>query len=110
MYHTQSETLRSYKRLPLELAGLLVLLVSSPMACAGSSRVQMYAPTRQVLAQIDDFGTLLLKAGLPPEELPGGTQVSADDARRLLRTFELYPETPQMNGPRLVSKALLREV
>jgi hypothetical protein len=70
----------------------------------------VYAPTRQVLAELDDFGTLLLKAGLPPEELPGGGEVSASEARRLLLTFELYPATPPMHGPRLVAKALLHEV
>ncbi|HEX5753719.1 MAG TPA: hypothetical protein VFZ09_46450 [Archangium sp.] len=65
---------------------------------------------RDVLADLDDFGALLLEAGLPPDMLPPGREVSPEEATRLRVAFGLYPPTSRTYGPRLVADMLLREV
>lgn len=95
--------------LPLPSALLAVLLLS-PVACASGPRPEVFRAMRESLAQLDDFGALLLEAGLPADTLPTGPEVTPGEATRLRVSFGLYPSTAHTYGPRLVADALLREV
>jgi hypothetical protein len=95
--------------LPLPSALLAVLLLC-PVACASSPRPEAFHAMREALAQLDDFGALLLEAGLPADTLPAGPELTPQEATRLRVSFGLYPSTSRTFGPRLVADALLREV
>jgi len=95
--------------LPLPSALLAVLLLS-PVACASGPRPEVFRAMREALAQLDDFGALLLEAGLPADTLPTGPELTPGEATRLRVSFGLYPSTAHTYGPRLVADALLREV
>jgi len=89
---------------------LLAVLLLCPAACASGPRPEVFRAMRDVLADLDDFGALLLEAGLPPDMLPPGREVSPEEATRLRVAFGLYPPTSRTYGPRLVADMLLREV
>ncbi|WNG19327.1 hypothetical protein [Cystobacter fuscus] len=89
---------------------MLAVLLLCPAACASGPRPEVFRATRDVLADLDDFGALLLDAGLPADTLPPGREVTPEDATRLRITFGLYSPTSRTYGPRLVADMLLREV
>jgi hypothetical protein len=87
-----------------------VLLASGPVACASPPPPSALAATRDALAGLDDFGALLLEAGLPVEAIPQGRSVSPVQAERLWRYFTILPYLPQHYAPRFVADELLRYV
>lgn len=91
-------------------SALLAALLLCPVACASSPRPEAFRAMREALAQLDDFGALLLEAGLPADTLPTGPELTPEEATRLRVSFGLYPSTSRTFGPRLVADALLREV
>lgn len=93
-------------RLGLLLA--LAVLASGPVACASRPRPLALASTREALADLDEFGALLLGAGLPIEAVPQGRDVSPAQAKRLRVHFAILPSLPQHYAPRLVADELLR--
>ncbi|MFE8602839.1 hypothetical protein [Archangium violaceum] len=95
---------------PLSLLVLLPLLASCPVACASHSSPEALAATRDTLAGLDEFGALLLGAGLPVEAIPQGRSVSPVQAERLRRYFAILPYLPQHYAPRIVADELLRYV
>ncbi len=95
---------------PLSLFVVLVVLASCPVACASHPPPDALAATRDALAGLDDFGALLLGAGLPVEAIPQGRSVSPVQAERLRRHFALLPYLPQHYAPRVVADELLRYV
>ena len=95
---------------PLSLLLLLPLLASAPVACASHPRPDALAATRDALAGLDEFGALLLGAGLPVEAIPQGRSVSPVQAERLRRHFGILPYLPQHYAPRFVADELLRYV
>ncbi|WNG34824.1 hypothetical protein F0U61_15075 [Archangium violaceum] len=95
---------------PLSLFVVLVVLASCPVACASHPPPDALAATRDALAGLDDFGALLLGAGLPVEAIPQGRSVSPVQAERLRRYFALLPYLPQHYAPRIVADELLRYV
>ena len=97
-------------RLPPGLFLAFVLLASVPVACASNSPPQAFASTRDALAELDEFGVLLLGTGLPVEVIPSGREVSPEQARRLLVYFSFLPYSPQHYGPRFVAAELLRAI
>lgn len=97
-------------RLPPGLVLALALLASGPVACASNSPPQAFASTRDALAELDEFGALLLGAGLPVEAIPSGREVSQEQARKLLVYFSFLPYSPQHYGPRFVAAELLRAI
>lgn len=97
-------------RAPLSLLVMLAVLASCPVACASHPPPDALAATRDALAGLDDFGALLLGAGLPVEAIPQGRSVSPVLAERLRRHFALLPYLPQHYAPRIVADELLRYV
>lgn len=95
---------------PLSLLVLLAVLASCPVACASHPPPDALAATRDVLAGLDEFGALLLGAGLPVEAIPQGRSMSPVQAERLRRYFAILPYLPQHYAPRLVADELLRYV
>ncbi|WNG22739.1 hypothetical protein F0U62_00890 [Cystobacter fuscus] len=97
-------------RPPLSLLAVLALLASGPVACASRPPPEALASTRDALAGLDEFGALLLGAGLPVEAIPQGRSVSPVQAERLRRHFAILPYLPQQYAPRCVADELLRYV
>jgi hypothetical protein len=89
---------------------VLALLASGPVACASHPPPDALAATRDVLAGLDEFGALLLGAGLPVEAIPQGRSVSPVQAERLRRYFAILPHLPRHYAPRVVADELLRYV
>jgi hypothetical protein len=88
----------------------LALFVSGPVACVRHSQPQALASTRSALAELDEFGALLLGAGLPVDAVPSGRELSPEQAKRLLVYLSFLPYSPQHHGPRFVANELLRAV
>ncbi|MFL5349099.1 MAG: hypothetical protein ACJ8AT_30230 [Hyalangium sp.] len=95
---------------PLSLLVLLAVLASCPVACASHPAPDELAATRDVLAGLDEFGALLLGAGLPVEAIPQGRSVSPEQAERLRRYFAILSYLSQHYAPRVVADELLRYV
>ncbi len=95
---------------PQSLLVLLAVLASCPVACASHPPPDALAATRDVLAGLDEFGALLLGAGLPVEAISQGHSVSPVQAERLRRYFAILPYLPQHYAPRFVADELLRYV
>ena len=91
-----------------QLAVLALLL--SPLACASNTQPQVFAATRDTLADLDEFGVLLLKAGLPLEVLPKGRDLSPEEARELRLYTHLYQPKHSEYAPWLVADVLLLDV
>jgi hypothetical protein len=85
---------------------LAVLVAFSP-ACASHPRPLALASTRDALAGLDEFGALLLGAGLPIELIPEGRAVSPPQAKRIRFTLTILPALPQHYAPRFVADELL---
>ncbi|MCY1073636.1 hypothetical protein [Archangium lansingense] len=66
--------------------------------------------TRDRLAKLDEFGALLVKAGLATEFLPTGFELSPEQARQLRLHFDLNPPTSAAYAPWLVADVLLLDV
>ena len=86
---------------------VLTVVVSGPVACASNSQPQALAPTRDALAELDEFGALLVMAGLPSETIPTGREMSLEQARRLRLLLRLLPYNPRQFPPRFVVEELL---
>lgn len=86
---------------------LLLLLTS----CAGKPQ-GVYAGTHALLARSDDFGLLLLNAGLRAESLPADASLTPEDARRLwlLLSLDSTDGGMQRTGARTAATYLLAEV
>jgi len=100
-------------RFALSLFMPLFLLLVCPLACASNNPPQAYASTREVLADLDEFGALLMRAGLPPDLLPSGRELSPEQAKILrlhLHLYPLYPPKPAEHGPWTVADVLLLDV
>jgi hypothetical protein len=71
----------------------------------------VYESTRATVAQVDDFGMLLLEAGLDPGELPTGLVVTVEQAQRLRMLLRLAMADGHMEsyGPRVTADFLLAE-
>ena len=95
---------------PLSLLVLLAVIASCPVACASRPPPDALASTRDALAGLDEFGALLLGAGLPVEAIPKGRSVAPVQAERLRRYFTILPYLPQHYAPRCVADELLRYV
>jgi hypothetical protein len=96
-------------------SGVLImssLVLLGPLACASNAPRQQLAlaSTRDMLASLDEFGTLLVQAGLCVESLPRGSEVSPQQAGQLRLHFLLCPARPMEYAPRLVADVLLRDV
>jgi hypothetical protein len=71
----------------------------------------VYESTRAAVAQVDDFGMLLLEAGLAPEAIPIGEVVTVEQAQRLRMLLRLAMADGNMKsyGPRVTADFLLAE-
>jgi hypothetical protein len=71
-----------------------------------------YQQTRAALSGLDDFGLLLLGAGLEPTVLPTGPELAVEEAAQfqLLLTLLLSDGSMQRYGPRSTASYLLAEV
>lgn len=89
----------------------LAALLSCLVACSTGAQVsQALSPTRRALAELDEFGALLINAGLPVGALPVGPELSVVEARRLLLTLQWLQPTYLTYAPRYVAQLLLQEV
>jgi hypothetical protein len=72
----------------------------------------VYEGTRTTVAQVDDFGMLLLEAGLTPEVIPTGPLVTVEQAQQLRMLLRLSMADGNMKsyGPRVTADFLLAEV
>ncbi len=87
---------------------LLLLLVTA--GCTGQKR-GVYGDTRALLVNTDDFGMLLLNAGLRADSLPAADPLTPEEARRLwlLLSFDSTDGGMQRTGPRTAATYLLAE-
>jgi len=71
----------------------------------------VYESTRAAVAQVDDFGILLLEAGLEPGALPTGQVVTVEQAQQLRMLLRLAMADGHMKsyGPRVTADFLLAE-
>jgi hypothetical protein len=101
---------RSRHFLPLSwgLASAWLLLAVSPGCVRKAEGV--FSHTRAVLAEADDFGMLLIGAGLAPEELPQGPAITVQEATRLRLLLSLARHSPRGFGPNVTADYLLAEV
>ncbi len=91
--------------------GLLLGVSMGTGGCGRKSQKGALHKTRTLLAEQDDFGTLLVHAGLAPEGLPTGEDVSLEEARRLHLLMALEASgSLRAYAPRRTAEALLREV
>jgi hypothetical protein len=97
-------------RLVFAAIALSVVLGTGSVACASRVPPTALAATRDVLAGLDDFGALLLGAGLYPDAIPTEREVSPLEARRLRTHLAILPSVPQHYAPRTVADRLLRGV
>ena len=100
------ERLRSPRGLAVALA--LLVVIGQP-ACASQPPLAL-ASTRDTLAGLDEFGALLLGAGLFPSNIPEGREVSPEQATMLRRSLAILPSVPRQYAPRVVADELLRYV
>jgi hypothetical protein len=91
--------------------GLILTLAVGAAACA-SKDGGVYRQEHAMLAATDDFGMLLLSAGLRVEPLPTQGALTVDEARRLLLLLglEFADGGMQRYGPRVAANYLLAEV
>ncbi|OJH33391.1 hypothetical protein [Cystobacter ferrugineus] len=101
--------MRSARPSPGLFAALFLVLLC-PLACASNTPPPAYASTRNALADLDEFGALLVKAGLPAELLPTDRDLSAEQARQLRLHFHLFPPKASEYAPWLVADVLLLDV
>lgn len=87
----------------------LVLMGGLQAACAHAPRIEALQPTRTALAELDDWGALLLEAGVPTTDLPTGDTLSLDEVQRMRLVLSL-PTSVEHYAPRMVADTVLREV
>jgi hypothetical protein len=68
------------------------------------------ASTRRKLAELDEFGALLLRAGLPLDWLPSSQEISRQEAAQLRMLLGLQGPSLRTYAPARVADTLLREV
>lgn len=90
------------------------MVVTLAVGAAGCARKEsgVYRQEHTILAAADDFGLLLLSAGLRVEPLLADGMLTVDEARRLrlLLDLELADGGMQRYGPRIAANYLLTEV
>ncbi|OJH41193.1 hypothetical protein [Cystobacter ferrugineus] len=89
---------------------LTLLVVIGPCACASQPPPLALAATRDTLAGLDEFGALLLGAGLSASSIPQIREVSPEQATMLRRSLAILPSVPRQYAPRFVADELLRYV
>ncbi len=95
-------------RVLLRPSSIPLFMLLYPLACASHPPApSAYSSTRDALADLDEFGALLVKAGLPAELLPKEREVSPELARKLRMHFHLVPPSAAQYAPRLVADVLL---
>lgn len=100
----------SSRRKPSRAVLISLLLAGSvPAACARAPRLEALQPTRAAVAELDDWGALLLEAGMPTTALPTGDTLTPDEVKRLRLVLSL-PASVEHYAPRLVADAVLHEV
>ena len=93
--------------LPWYLASVMLLL---PVHAGCSRKAQgIFSRTRVALAETDDFGMLLIGAGLSPEDLPQGEEVTLQEATRLRLLLALARNSLRGFGPNITADYLLAE-
>src|SRR6218665_925748 len=97
-------------RSPRGLAVALALLVAIGQPACASQPPLALASTRDTLAGLDEFGALLLGAGLFPSNIPQGREGSPEQATMLRRSLAILPSVPRQYAPRFVADELLRYV
>ena len=85
---------------------ILAAFVTMSPACA-HPRALALEDTRHLLEGLDEFGALLLGAGLPVESIPTGREVSPSQAKQIRFTLTILPSLPQNYAPRFVADELL---
>jgi len=87
------------------------LLMTAMLAnCARAQGIAALGHTRAVVAEADDFSLLLLGAGLAPEHLPSGDEVSAQQAHSLRLLLMMTGGAGREWGPNITADYLLAEV
>ncbi|WP_224365679.1 hypothetical protein [Hyalangium versicolor] len=90
------------------------LAVALAVGAAGCARKEsgVYRQEHAILAAADDFGLLLLSAGLRTEPLLADGELTVDEARRLrlMLDLEFADGGMQRYGPRVAASYLLAEV
>jgi hypothetical protein len=89
---------------------LVLLLLLALAGCTGRHSA-VYGQTRAVLAQMDDFGMLLLHAGIRAEALLADDELTVEEAHRLwlLLSFDSMDGGMHRMGPRTAATYLLVE-
>lgn len=89
---------------------LSLLLLMALLGCTGRPS-PLYGQTRSVLARTDDFGLLLLHAGIRADALLADDELTVEEARRLwlLLSFDSMDGGMHRMGPRTAATYLLVE-
>lgn len=100
------KALANHRLLKLLIPVAWVMLFALACASGPAPRAEETAPK---IAIQDDFGVLLLHAGLSPEELPKGNELSAEQAHQLQLLLELNQPKPSQEAPWRVAKFVLHQ-
>jgi hypothetical protein len=100
-----------HSRLSLSLPICLVFLLLGFFHSGCARKTDgLFSGTRAALAEADDFGMLLLGAGLAPEELPKNEEITLEEARRLRLLLSLARTSLRGFGPNITADYLLAEL
>ncbi len=93
----------------LILLGAVLTLLSG---CPKPETQGIYHTTLTILEQAGDLGMLLLNAGVAPDALPTGKEVSVAEAEKLhlILTLLLADGSMQRYGPRMAADFLMMEI
>lgn len=91
---------------------LVMLMMIGAVGCAHRKETGYFERDRTRLAQADDFTWLLMRAGLEPEALPLGQEITVQQAEELRVWIQLVLLDGHMAsyGPRRTVEFLMREI
>jgi hypothetical protein len=89
---------------------LWTAVLLSLLACASAPRPQALTPVIDAYKRLDEFGAVLVLAGLPAEQVPQDARLTPKQAANLHEQLALTPFTIRQYGPRLVALRTLRVV
>jgi hypothetical protein len=91
---------------------LVMLMMIGAVGCAHRKETGYFDRDRTRLAQADDFTWLLMRAGLEPEALPLGQEITVQQAEELRVWIQLVLLDGHMAsyGPRRTVEFLMREI
>ncbi len=91
---------------------LMMMMMVGAVGCAHRQETGYFQRDRTHVAQVDDFGWLLMRAGLEPDTLPSGQEITVQQAQdlRVWVQFMLLDGHMASYGPRKAVEFLMGEI